>query len=116
GNTALMILSSLSPQELYRAITQEDTAALKRVKGIGAKTAGRIVLELKDKLKIEGEMATQPTKGKAADSAKKQEALTALTSLGLNKNVMNQRVDKILKEEGPDVSVEQIIKLALRNQ
>ncbi|MEO0584547.1 MAG: Holliday junction branch migration protein RuvA [Bacteroidota bacterium] len=116
GNTALMILSSLSPQELYRAITQEDTAALKRVKGIGAKTAGRIVLELKDKLKIEGEMGAQPTKGKVADSAKKQEALTALTSLGLNKNVMNQRIDKILKDEGPDVSVEQIIKLALRNQ
>ncbi|MEM7038302.1 MAG: Holliday junction branch migration protein RuvA [Bacteroidota bacterium] len=50
GNTAMTILSSIAPKELYRVIEGEDVAALKRVKGIGAKTAGRIILELKGKL------------------------------------------------------------------
>jgi Holliday junction DNA helicase RuvA len=115
GNTALMILSSMSAEELFDAIRREDSLALKRVKGIGAKTAGRIILELKDKIKLEEGTTGSPTPSASSLESKKQEAITALTNLGLNKTAMNQRVEKILKEQGSDVTVEQIIKLALRN-
>ncbi|MEL6252407.1 MAG: Holliday junction branch migration protein RuvA [Bacteroidota bacterium] len=115
GNTAIMILSSISPEELYMAIQSEDTMALKRVKGIGAKTAGRIVLELKDKIKLDGEIASPGVGQKLAESSKKQEALTALANLGLPKTQMSKRIDKILSEADGDLSVEQIIKQALRN-
>lgn len=113
GNTALMILSSLSPEDLYQAIRSEDALALKRVKGIGAKTAARIILELKDKIKLdEGSFVSGSASGK---SQMKEEALAALVNLGLNKALMLKRVDKILKDNGPDISVAEIIKLALRN-
>lgn len=113
GNTALMILSSISPEDLYQAIRTEDTLALKRVKGIGTKTAGRIILELKDKIKLgEGTIAAGTSTER---SQKKEEALTALVNLGLNKSMMTKRVDKILKDKEPDISVAEIIKLALRN-
>ena len=115
GNTAIMILSSISPEELYMAIQSEDTMALKRVKGIGAKTAGRIVLELKDKIKLDGEIASPGVGQKLAESSRKQEALTALANLGLPKAQMSKRIDKILAEAGGNLSVEQIIKQALRN-
>ena len=116
GNTAMMILSSISADALYTAIRTEDAAALKQVKGIGAKTAGRIILELKDKIKLEEGMGSGPAAGGGASgSEKKSEALAALVNLGLPKPAMVKRIDRILKEEGPEVSVEQIIKLALRN-
>lgn len=115
GNTALMILSSISAEELYMAIQTEDTLALKRVKGIGAKTAGRIILELKDKIKLDGEVSSPGVGQQLAQTSKKQEALTALANLGLPKNQMSKRIDKIVQEAGGDISVEDIIKKALRN-
>ncbi|MEL6192717.1 MAG: Holliday junction branch migration protein RuvA [Bacteroidota bacterium] len=116
GNTALMILSGLSSEELLQAISVEDTLTLKRIKGIGAKTAARIVLELKDKLKDAIESQT-PTSGAPvnADFLKKQEALTALTNLGLPRAAMEKRIGQILKEHGGQIRVEDIIKLALKN-
>ena len=114
GNTALMILSGLSPEELFQAIRQEDTAALKRVKGIGAKTAARIVLELRDRIQLEGgSIPALPTAG--SRDQRREEALAALVQLGLPRQEMVRRVDRILKAEGDDLSVEQIIKQALRN-
>lgn len=115
GNTAMMILSSISPADLYTAITTEDTHALKSVKGIGAKTAGRIILELKDKIKMESGTDTAMPSTRVSGNQKKEEALAALSSLGLAKNLMAKRVDQILKAHGGDISVEEIIKLALRN-
>ena len=114
GNTALMILSSISASDLYAAIQNEDTLALKRIKGIGAKTAGRIILELKDKIKIEGSVPAGVLQG-GSSSMLKQEALAALTNLGLPKTIMAKRVDRIIQEQGGEISVEEIIKLALRN-
>ncbi|MCI4670980.1 MAG: Holliday junction branch migration protein RuvA [Bacteroidia bacterium] len=113
GNTALMILSSISAEDLYHAIRSEDSLALTRVKGIGAKTAARIILELKDKIKLAEGSAGSAVAG--GGGQKKAEALTALTNLGLNKATMIKRVDKILKDNGSDISVAEIIKLALRN-
>ena len=115
GNTAMMILSSISPEDLLTAIRTEDAYALKQVKGIGAKTAGRIILELKDKITLDPGLSDNSGGSPIQTGSKKQEALVALTSLGMPKAVMAKRIDRILKEEGNEVSVEQIIKLALRN-
>ena len=116
GNTALMILSGLSSEELLQAISAEDTLTLKRIKGIGAKTAARIVLVFKDKLKdaIESQASTTGSPVNA-DFMKKQEALTALTNLGLPRAAMEKRIGQILKEHGNQIRVEDIIKLALKN-
>lgn len=118
GNTAIMILSSISAEELFHAIRNEDTHTLKKVKGIGAKTAARIILELKDKLGEElGELGVATDTKSASNelAQKKQEALTALVSLGLPKASMEKRIALILKTQGDDVSIEEIIRLALRN-
>ncbi|MEZ4828144.1 MAG: Holliday junction branch migration protein RuvA [Bacteroidia bacterium] len=115
GNTAMVILSSISASDLFSAIRTEDINTLKRIKGIGAKTAGRIVLELKDKIKLEENGDFSPVASDMPGNQKKEEALAALASLGLARNVMSKRVDQIMKEHGPEVSVEQLIKLALRN-
>ncbi len=110
GNTALTILSSISPTELYRVIENEDLNALKRVKGIGAKTAGRIILELKGKLVTED--SADGSSG--AMSGIRSEAISALTSLGLPKTAMEKRVDTILKNATEEVTLEQLIKEALK--
>ena len=110
GNTALTILSSISPKELERAIQMEDVALLKKVKGIGAKTAGRIILELKGKLVLDSDDS-----GGNAMGAVRAEALQALTALGFSKSDSEKRVDTIIGKEGEDVTVEQIIKAALRS-
>ncbi|MEL7342514.1 MAG: Holliday junction branch migration protein RuvA, partial [Bacteroidota bacterium] len=116
GNTALTILSSLSPAELLDAIRNEHTHILKAVKGIGAKTAGRIVLELKDKINLEeGDSGSGNVSPSGSVNKTKQDALQALQQLGMPKAVMAKRVDQILKEKGADTSVEEIIKLALKN-
>lgn len=116
GNTAMMILSSISSNELFHAIRNEDVNALKRVKGIGAKTAGRIILELKDKLKLDNLADGDQSGGIPGDlHAKKQEALVALTNLGLPRATMEKRLERIFQETEGDISVEQAVKLALRN-
>jgi holliday junction DNA helicase RuvA len=113
GNTALAILSSTTAEDLYTAIANEDAAALRRVKGIGAKTAGRIILELKDKLKLDDLAGSASPRG--SDAQKSQEASLALINLGFTKQEVNKRLEQIFKKHGTDLTTEQIIKLALRN-
>ncbi len=118
GSTAMMILSGIGIEELQMAIKQEDIHTLKRIKGIGAKTAGRIVLELKDKIKMEeaGQSAETLSLNEGGTViVKKKEAIAALVSLGLAKGGMEKRVNQIIREHGEDISVEEIIKMALRN-
>ena len=117
GNTALTILSSISPDDLAQAVNNEDAATLKRVKGIGVKTAGRIILELKDKIQLSGGSVDGANNlpNQLSHNQKKQEALAALTQLGFARPQMSKRVDRIVQEQGEKVSVEEIIKLALRN-
>ncbi len=112
GNTALAILSSTTAADLYRAIANEDAATLRRIKGIGTKTAGRIILELKDKLKVD-ELAGSSSGGQEAQ--KSQEATLALISLGFTKQEVSKRLEQIFKQHGTELSTEEIIKLALRN-
>lgn len=112
GNTAMTILSSTTPQELFQTIQNEDVKGLQRIKGIGAKTAGRIILELK------GKLVTEEGEGGATGGLGgiRTEALAALTSLGLSKSAMEKRVDAILKKGGEGLTVEQVIKEALKQK
>lgn len=117
GNTARMILSALSPAELVNVISTENANLLKTVKGIGLKTAQRVIVDLKDKIKT-GNIAanTTGTLGtimSAANAQVQEEAIAALTMLGFAQAPSQKVVLAILKEE-PDSPVEQVIKLALK--
>ena len=109
-NTARLILSSLTVNELSTAIANDDAKTIQAVKGIGAKTAQRIVIDLKDKLK-KSDYQTEifnPT-----NNTIKAEALSALTILGFSKAAIEKALDKLLKQM-PDASVETLIKEALK--
>jgi len=111
AGTARLILSSLSPEEVTEAIVSGNVGLLQRVKGIGGKTAQRIIIDLKDKLgKDHGirEILGSP------HNTKKEEALSALSMLGFNKSLAEKTIDKILKEDGSAATVEQLIKRALK--
>ena len=115
GNTARMILSALSPNELINVISNENANLLKSVKGIGLKTAQRIIVDLKDKIKT-GAVAAASTTGTVtlpANSEVMDEAVAALTMLGFAQSPSQKVVIGILKEE-PSAPVEQVIKLALK--
>ncbi|MEX2593890.1 MAG: Holliday junction branch migration protein RuvA [Anditalea sp.] len=116
-NTGLMILSSLSSEELEQAIISEDHHSIQRVKGIGSKTAQRIVLELKDKIKKDSFLdASKGETGFLNKSNKiKQEALQALITLGFPKTSAEKNIESILKKSGPEISLEDLIKASLKS-
>ncbi|WP_291586053.1 Holliday junction branch migration protein RuvA [Bacteroides sp.] len=115
GNTARMILSALSPSELVNVISTENANLLKTVKGIGLKTAQRVIVDLKDKIKTAAPVAGggQSTLLSAMNAEIQEEAVAALTMLGFAAVPSQKVVLAILKEE-PDAAVEQVIKLALK--
>lgn len=116
ANTARMILSSLTPTELGQAIASGNERLLKSVKGIGLKTAQRIILDLKDKvlqLGITGEVQAGGTKAAAAPSPVKDEAVAALVMLGFSPAPSAKAVAAILVEN-PAAQVEEVIKEALK--
>ena len=108
--TAIMMLSSLTPDEIVAAITTGNTDVLKTVKGIGIKTAQRIIIDLKDKLgKVsEGAQFLFP-----ADNTLRNEALSALAMLGFAKKDAGKVIEKIIREN-PEATVERVIKTALK--
>jgi holliday junction DNA helicase RuvA len=113
-NTAIMMLSSLSYAEIQNAIVSEDLRTIQSIKGIGSKTAQRVILELKDKIKkgiFAGEM---PNIALPANNSLRNEALSALITLGIQKNVAEKSIDTIIKTEGSSLSLEQLIKKALK--
>ncbi|TCD10882.1 Holliday junction branch migration protein RuvA [Pedobacter frigidisoli] len=111
-NTGRMILSSITPVEIQTAIVQADLPLIQRIKGLGAKTAQRLVLELQDKLKKEGSdsLISMPQHNTVKD-----EALSALVMLGFAKQTAEKTIDQILKVTEGTLSVEQLIKQALKN-
>ncbi len=114
-NTALIMLSSLSSGEIRQALVNEDVKTIQSIKGIGAKTAQRAIIELKDKLKKEILIGgTQTPLLAPSGNRVRGEALAALVTLGIPKNVAEKSLDTIIKKEGDSLSVEQLIKLALR--
>jgi Holliday junction DNA helicase RuvA len=116
-NTALMILSSLSSDELEHAIIQEDVRTIQNVKGVGIKTAQRIILELKDKITKEasGSSSIQSsTVGKTSNKIK-EEALQALLTLGFPKLAAEKNIAAVLKKSASEISLEELIKASLKN-
>lgn len=109
GNTALSILSALTVDEIKEAIGLEKVEVIKKVRGVGAKTAERLILELKDKMPV----VNATTSGSTIKSTVREEGLMALISLGFQKQAMEKRVDEIMKQL-PDISVEDLIKSALK--
>ncbi|SHF95196.1 Holliday junction DNA helicase subunit RuvA [Bacteroides luti] len=113
GNTARMILSALSPSELANVISSENANMLKTVKGIGLKTAQRVIVDLKDKIKITGSDSGKASGTMLQNTEVHDEAVAALTMLGFNTAASQKVVFAILKEE-PLSKVEEVIKLALK--
>ncbi|HPE58367.1 MAG TPA: Holliday junction branch migration protein RuvA [Bacteroidales bacterium] len=111
SSTAILMLSSLSPDKLYNAIRDNNAVLLQSVKGIGAKSAQRIIIDLKDKLD-KGKMS--PDFISASYNTNKDEALSGLTVLGFNKASAEKALDKIIQKLGPDVAIEDLIKEALK--
>ena len=109
-NTARLILSSLTVNELSTAIANEDTRTIQAVKGIGGKTAQRLIVDLKDKVRKTD--YTEEVVG-TVDNTVKNEALSALVILGFSKNAASKALDKLLKQT-PDASVEVLIREALK--
>ena len=112
ANTARMVLSSIPPKELETVIASGNSSALKSVKGIGGKTAERIIIDLKDKVKTGEETASSHSSVTAMDE-KQQEAVSALVMLGFNLPASKKIVNKI-HQQTPGLTVEQIIKNALK--
>lgn len=111
ASIARTMLSSLAPEQVVDAISQNDITTIQSVKGIGAKTAQRVVLDLKDKiLKVYGLSSISA----GISNTNKNEALSALETLGFVRKQSEKVVDSIVKEN-PQASVEMIIKQALKN-
>ena len=110
SNTAIMMLSSLNPDEIAVAVTTENVAVLKAVKGIGIKTAQRIIIDLKDKL---GKLYDTDQIFHSPNNTILNESLSALVMLGFVKRDAEKVVAKILQEQ-PQTTVEGVIKLALK--
>lgn len=112
ASSARMILSSLTPEELRNTILSENVARLKSVKGIGLKSAQRLILELKDKI-VKGESSSFETLLHSQSNADAEEAAIALQNLGFAKPNISKAIQSILKKN-PDAKVEDIIKEALK--
>ena len=110
AGTARMILSSMSPVELANIIASGNADALKNVKGIGLKTAQRVIVDLKDKIKLSGEVSQMVVSGNTELS---EESVAALVMLGFQQAASQKAVSKILKDS-PNSTIEQVIKQALK--
>ncbi len=108
---AIMMLSSYLPDDLRDAILTDNVNLLKSIKGIGAKTAQRVIIELKDKV---GKGITSDRVLKSGNSVVRNEALSALEMLGFNKKAVENSIDQIIAAK-PDLTVEQLLKIALKS-
>ena len=112
ANTARMMLSSLQPEDIQRAILMENEKMLESIKGIGAKTAKRLILELKDKFKKQKDISNQISV--TSNNTMQDDALNALVTLGIARNVAEQAISKVLKAEPLLEDLEGLIKKSLK--
>ncbi len=111
--TAMVMLSSMDAAGVQNAIASEDLKTIQGIKGIGAKTAQRVILELKDKMKKD--ILISDNQGTTyVHNTKRSEALSALITLGIAKNTAEKNLELIIKKEGDALTLEQLIKLALK--
>jgi Holliday junction DNA helicase RuvA len=116
ASTARMMLSGMQPEEIIRAIVNGEARLLEQIKGIGKKSAERLVLELRDKLSKILLNTHQLTGGTGfAKSNIQQDAIHALISLGIQKAIAEKAVDKTMQSAGVELSLEVLIKAALKN-
>ena len=113
-STAIMLTSSLSVDEIKKAIVNGDVATIQRIKGIGNKTAQRVIIELKDKLVKEGVEIQSGVLVSEGYNTLRNEALTALITLGISKNIAEKSLDSILKNNSNNITLEELIKEALK--
>ncbi|MGE4287921.1 MAG: Holliday junction branch migration protein RuvA [Salinivirgaceae bacterium] len=111
SNTARMILSSLSPDEIKEAILSGNVKLLNNIKGVGAKTAQRIIVDLKDKV---GKSDLKGEFFQTQSNTNREEALSALVMLGFVKSSVEKILDKLL-QTNPNASVEELVKQALKS-
>src|ERR1700712_1947981 len=111
-NTGRMMLSSITPEEIQSAIISGNVSLIQRIKGIGPKSAQRVILELQDKLRKEGTdtLSTVPL-----NKTVKEEALSALVMLGFARNTAEKTIDQEISKNNSDLTVEQLIKSALKS-
>lgn len=110
-STARTMLSSMDTEEIQQAIASENVSVIQSVKGIGAKTAQRVIVDLKDKIVKMGDFTEVLA---ATNNTNKEEALSALEVLGFSRKQSDKIVSSVVKEN-PEASVELVIKLALKN-
>ena len=106
-----MMLSSHKPEELQQAILNENVGLLKGIKGIGLKTAQKVIIDLKDKI---GKTGASDLQFRSLENPVRSEAVAALEMLGFNKKAVEKLVDQVLTEQ-PAITVENLIKLALKS-
>jgi holliday junction DNA helicase RuvA len=111
ASIAIMMLSSYLPEDLRNAILTDNVNLLKSIKGIGAKTAQRVIIDLKDKV---GKGLSSDKLLRSGNSVVRSEALSALEMLGFNKKAVENSLDQILISK-PDLTVEQLLKIALKS-
>jgi Holliday junction DNA helicase RuvA len=111
SNTARLILSSLTTSEVISAICNGDIYTFRKVKGIGEKTAQRIIIDLKDKI---SKVPQSKEFFLPQNNTLRNEALSALIMLGFNKNTAEKSIEKVIKNEGVNISLEDMIKQALK--
>jgi Holliday junction DNA helicase RuvA len=113
ANTARMMLSSLQPEDIQRAIMMENERMLESVKGIGAKTAKRIILELKDKMTKHKDTGTHLSA--TVNNTMHEDALNALITLGIARNMAESAIQRVMKNEPLLQNLEELIKKALKS-
>src|ERR1700712_5170015 len=111
-NTGRMMLSSISPEEIQNAIISGNVSLIQRIKGIGPKSAQRVILELQDKLRKEGSNTLSPA---PLNKTVREESLSALVMLGFARNVAERTIDQEISKNNSDLTVEQLIKSALKS-
>jgi Holliday junction DNA helicase RuvA len=113
-STGMIMQSSMSTDQLKSAIMSDDVATIQSVKGIGAKTAQRVILELKDKIKKEGYSADSGQVSGSRDTNLRTEALSALVMLGINRSAAQKSIESVLRNSENNITLEQLIKQALQ--
>ena len=115
-NSALTILSGMTLRDLQEAILQERVTELTQIKGIGRKTAERIVIDLRDKIRVTVSADGQEAEETVANTGVSEEAAMALMTLGYRAPAARQAVSKAIDKHGADLSVQQLIKLSLKER
>ena len=113
-STGMIMQSSMSTDELKSAIVAENVETIQSVKGIGAKTAQRVILELKDKIRKEGLSGDSEQISGSFDNKLRSEALSALVMLGINRSTAQKSIETVLRNSENNITLEQLIKRSLQ--